>query len=552
MVIAIASTAVAASAEDHLVPLFPAASDSVRQGFVRIINHGEESGEVSIEAIDDEGGVHELTLSIDAGETLHFNSNDLEDVNADKGLSGTIASGQGDWRLDLTSDLDIEVLAYIRTQDGFLTAMHDLVPETDDGFRVATFNPGRNVNQVSRLRLINPGDADATVTVYGIDDTGKRFPENDEEGTSVVEISVPSGASRTFSAAELENGGADGLTGKLGSGTGKWQLDLSADQPIHAMSLLQSPTGHLTNLSTTPANDADAHVVPMFPPNTDGGPQGFVRVINRGDTAGEVTIASFDDDGTEYDTLTLAIEANETRHFNSKDLEVGSEAKGLAGTGSGVGDWRLELTSDLDIEVLAYVRTPDGFLTAMHDTAPTAENRHRVAVFNPGSNINQLSWLRILNPGTEAATVDITGIDDAGEYSDYLVGIEVPAGGSRSLDAEELEDAGLGDGRGKWQLIVESEQPIVAMSLLATPTGHLTNLSTAPGRGAEFPDTAEDVFAEVSVIQTPSQRSCKGVCIACHTEGGRSGHTRLVFVDDSDPGSPRQESGPVREPPGRR
>ena len=529
MVIAIATTAVAASAEDHLVPLFPAASDSVRQGFVRIINHGEESGEVSIEAIDDEGGVHELTLSIDAGETLHFNSNDLEDVNADKGLSGTIASGQGDWRLDLTSDLDIEVLAYIRTQDGFLTAMHDLVPETDDGFRVATFNPGRNVNQVSRLRLINPGDADATVTVYGIDDTGKRFPENDEEGTSVVEISVPSGASRTFSAAELENGGADGLTGKLGSGTGKWQLDLSADQPIHAMSLLQSPTGHLTNLSTTPANDADAHVVPMFPPNTDGGPQGFVRVINRGDTAGEVAIAAFDDDGTEYDTLTLAIEANETRHFNSKDLEVGSEAKGLAGTGSGVGDWRLELTSDLDIEVLAYVRTPDGFLTAMHDTAPTAENRHRVAVFNPGSNINQLSWLRILNPGTEAATVDITGIDDAGEYSDYLVGIEVPAGGSRSLDAEELEDAGLGDGRGKWQLIVESEQPIVAMSLLATPTGHLTNLSTAPG-GAVLPDTAEDVFAE-----SVSAPVVQGVCIECHTEGGRSGHTRLVFVDASDP-----------------
>ena len=529
MVIAIATTAVAASAEDHLVPLFPAASDSVRQGFVRVINHGEESGEVSIEAIDDEGGVHELTLSIDAGETLHFNSNDLEDVNADKGLSGTIASGQGDWRLDLTSDLDIEVLAYIRTQDGFLTAMHDLVPETDDGFRVATFNPGRNVNQVSRLRLINPGDADAIVTVYGIDDTGKRFPENDEEGTSVVEISVPSGASRTFSAAELENGGADGLTGKLGSGTGKWQLDLSADQPIHAMSLLQSPTGHLTNLSTTPANDADIHVVPMFPPNTDGGPQGFVRVINRGDTAGEVAIAAFDDDGTEYDTLTLAIEANETRHFNSKDLEVGSEAKGLAGTGSGVGDWRLELTSDLDIEVLAYVRTPDGFLTAMHDTAPTAENRHRVAVFNPGSNINQLSWLRILNPGTEAATVDITGIDDAGEYSDYLVGIEVPAGGSRSLDAEELEDAGLGDGRGKWQLIVESEQPIIAMSLLATPTGHLTNLSTAPG-GAVLPDTAEDVFAE-----SVSAPVVQGVCIGCHTEGGDSGHTRLVFVDASDP-----------------
>ena len=31
---------------------------------------------------------------------------------------------------------------------------------------------------------------------------------------------------------------------------------------------------------------------------------------------------------------------------------------------------------------------------------------------------------------------------------------------------------------------VTSEQPVIAMSLLSSPTGHLTNLSTAPGRGA--------------------------------------------------------------------
>ncbi|MYF29911.1 MAG: hypothetical protein F4029_04595 [Gammaproteobacteria bacterium] len=516
-----ASPAVSAGAQEHLVPLFPAASDTVRQGFVRVINHGDESGEVSIEAIDDDGNVHgPLALSIGAGETVHFNSDDLEEGNPGKGLTGYTGSGHGDWRLDVTSDLDIEVLAYIRTGDGFLTAMHDLVPQTDDGHRAATFNPGRNANQVSRLRLINPGDTDATVTVHGIDDTGTRSAD--------VQAIVPAGATRTYSAAQLENG-ADGLTDAMGSGSGKWQLLAASDAPIHAMSLLQSPTGHLTNLSTTPANDSATHVVPMFPPNVADGPQGFVRVINRGDASGEVTIAAFDDDGREYGAASLAIEANHTLHFNSKDLEEGHSGKGLTGTGQGEGDWRLELTSDLDIQVLAYVRTPDGFLTAMHDTAPTADNRHRVAVFNPGTNKNQLSWLRILNPSAAAASVDITGIDDAGEYSDYLVQIDVPPGGSRSLDAEELEDLGLGDGRGKWQLVVESEQSIIAMSLLATPTGHFTNLSTAPGRGAEFPDNAEDVFSE-SVSQTVVQENC----IGCHTEGGRSGHTRLVFVDSSN------------------
>ena len=536
LVFTVASTGAFANAEDHMVPLVPAASDTVRQGFVRVINHGEEDGEVSIEAIDDQGNAHELALSIEAGETVHFNSNDLEEVNSGKGLSGTIETGQGDWRLNMASELDIEVLAYIRTKDGFLTAMHDLVPETDEGYRVATFNPGRNANQVSRLRLINPGDAEATVTVYGIDDNGVRFPE---EEMPTVQVSVPAGTARTYSAKDLEDGDADGLTGKLGSGSGKWQLELSTDQPIHAMSLLQSPTGHLTNLSTTPEHDADTHAVPMFPPDIDGGPQGFVRVINRGDTAGEVVITAYDDDGGDYPTLTLDIEANQTLHFNSKDLEVGNEGKGLAGTGQGEGDWRLELASDLDIEVLAYVRTPDGFLTAMHDTTPSADTRHRVAVFNPGSNINQLSWLRILNPDTVEAAVEITGIDDAGEYSDYRVQIDVPAGGSRSVDAGELEDLGLGDGHGKWQLVVESEQPIIAMSLLATPTGHLTNLSTAPGRGAVFPDTAEDVFTEEisAIVQTATNQNApeRAYCIECHVEGGRSAHTRLVFVNDSDP-----------------
>ena len=85
--------------------------------------------------------------------------------------------------------------------------------------------------------------------------------------------------------------------------------------------------------------------------------------------------------------MTLDIEADETVHFNSADLEDGNAAKGLAvGTGSGAGDWWLALSSDLDIEVLSYIRTPgDGFLTSMHDVVPADENGdYRVAIFNPG------------------------------------------------------------------------------------------------------------------------------------------------------------------------
>ena len=469
-----------------LVALVPRASDPMREGFVRVINHAAEAGEVSIEAIDDTGvRLGPVTLSIEAGETVHFNSGDLEDGNAAKGLPEGVGSGAGDWRLILDSDLNFDVLSYIRTDDGFLTAMHDTVPIRDGAYRVAIFNPGSNANQVSRLRLINPGDAAAEVTVTGVDDRGAT------PGTSVM-FEVPAGESLTLAASDLEAGA--GVGGALGDGTGKWRLRVTSDEPIVAMSLLSSPTGHLTNLSTvprTPEDEDDVHVVPLFPSASDPlGRQGFVRVVNRSGKAGEVMIAAHDDSEIAYDDVTLTIGAGATVHFNSNDLELGNAAKGLSGsTGAGVGDWRLVLSSELDIQVLAYIRTSDGFLTSMHDVAPGLEGVHRIVIFNPGSNPNQVSGLRLVNPGSEDAEVTIAGVDDAGASPGSAVVLTVPAGGSRTIRAAEVESGGeglsgaLGDGVGKWRLRVASEEPIVVMSLLSSPTGHLTNLSTAPRGG---------------------------------------------------------------------
>ena len=466
--------------KDHYVLMFPAAADPALQGFARVINHSAQAGTIEIEAIDDQGMMFgPVTLDIDANETVHFNSDDLENGNSAKGLSTGTGPGEGDWRLRLSSDLDIEALAYIRTPaDGFLTSMHDLVPEGEDGrHRVAIFNPGSNLDQVSRLRLINPGDATATVTITGIDDAGAS-PGGE------VQVSIPAMASTTLDATELESvGNADGL----GDGTGKWQLFADSDTPIQVMNLMAlGQTGHLTNLSTAPGNaDATGHTVPMFPAASDAlGRQGFVRVINHSAEAGEVSIDAFDDTDRDYPTSTLTLAGNETKHFNSNDLEMGNDDKGLAGgTGAGEGDWRLVLSSDLDIEVLAYIRTTtDGFLTAMHDIVPREDDRYRVPTFNPGSNTDQVSRLRLVNAGDAAAEVTIRGIDDRGEPSAGTVSATVAPGTSETLTAEQLEADGLGDGTGKWQLIVESDQPVIVMSLLSSPTGHLTNLSTAPAR----------------------------------------------------------------------
>ena len=513
----------------HLVPLFTRASDPLRQGFVRVVNRSDEAGEVSVLAVDDGGNrFGPVTLAVGAGATVHFDSRDLENGNAGKGLSGGVgAPGEGDWRLELESPLDFEAHAYL-ARDGFLTTMHDLAAEAGGTRRVPIFNPGSNERQESLLRLVNDGDADVEAVVRGVDDHG-RSPGGE------VRVAVPAGASRTLSAAQLESGAGPGVVaGALGDGAGRWHLAVTADGPVRAMSLLDSPTGTMTNLSTTPPRPDAAggvHRVPLFPLASDPFRQGFVRVVNRSDEAGEVSVRPSDDSGWDYEPVTLAIGAGRTVHFNSDDLEQGNAAKGLsAGVGAGQGDWRLALSSELDIEVLAYIRTGDGFLTSMHDLVPTSGDEHLVATFNPGSNERQESLLRLVNDGDAAARVTISGVDDRGAPGRSAVSATVPAGRSLTLSAAQLESGegdgivggALGDGAGKWRLAVASDRPVEAMSLLRSPTGHLTNLSTAPN-SARGETAAEFFAARVSPV-------VQAKCVNCHVEGGVSGNTRLVFV----------------------
>ena len=237
------------------------------------------------------------------------------------------------------------------------------------------------------------------------------------------------------------------------------------------------------------------HTLPYLPSASDAlGRTGVARVINHSDEAGEVRIDGFDDEGQSYGPVTLSIDGGQAVHFHSEHLESGTEERALSGAlGPGEGAWRLELSSELDIEVLSYVITADGLLTAMHDTVPSEGGRHRVAIFNPGSNTNRMSHLRLVNPGEEAAEVSIAGVDDRGESPGSEVTTTIPAGASRTYTAADLESGGeglegaLGDGEGKWRLTVESAQPLVVMSLLSDPMGHLSNLSTTPGREPQGP-----------------------------------------------------------------
>lgn len=226
-------------------------------GFVRIINHSDQPAEVGITAVDDTGMRRELPspLELPAWEAILFNSRELENGNAAKGIIDGVGDGAGNWYLEVVpSRPEVEVLSYVRTSDGFLGSLHTQVPSYGRTHRVATFNPGSNRDRKSKLRLIHPrcpqfeilGCEAANVTIHGVDDEGTRSPD--------VQLQIAPGAVREVTAAELEGLEQDPdpnqrVVGSLGDGERKWQLFITADRPIHVMSLLERAAGHLTNLS---------------------------------------------------------------------------------------------------------------------------------------------------------------------------------------------------------------------------------------------------------------------------------------------------------------
>ena len=312
------------------VPLFTQSTATGSVGHVRVINHATEAGTVRIVAHDDSGLRHgPVMLDIGAGETVHFDAGDLEEGNAEKGFRAGIGTGMGAWRLELTSSLDIEVLSYGRTQEGLVSGMQDVVPQSGSGYRIALFNPASSGGQVSRLRLINPGAAAAAVTIEGIDDDGAS-------PGGAVRLSLPARASRMVTAEELETGDGEGLSGALGDGAGRWRLVVTADRPIEVMNLLaSSSSGAMTNLSSGPVAAVDGgdgaatiHAVGLFPSASGADLEGVLRIVNRTRQSGSVSIEAIDDTGTSYGPVTLRIDTLESLVINSDDLEEGNAGKG--------------------------------------------------------------------------------------------------------------------------------------------------------------------------------------------------------------------------------
>ena len=464
----------------------PSSSDPNRQGFVRVLNHSDETGVATLTAIDDAGRTYEpLSLKLEPRHALDINVDDLESGNRGKGLTGATGMGTGDWRFEIDSKtLDVEALAYVIKDNGFVSGMNAVATLKDGAVEIPFFNPGSNVDQVSLLRLVNPLDKEAEATLTGVDDSG-------ESPGAPVQLTLAAGAACTVDASQLESGTglACGLSQDgIGDGNGNWRLTVASASPLVAMNLLTDVQGYLTNLTSTAMPDTDdMWHVHLFPTADDKhGRQGVVRIINRSTEEGGIGISAFDDTDTEYEELSLNVGESDVVHFVSDDLELGNDDKDLTGsTGSGMGTWRLTLSSEtIKLDANAYVRTSNGFITAMNATVPQAHGVSQVAFFN-SSDHDGVSVLRLVNGSTNDAAVAIDGTDDLGLRPGNTVRVMVPATDTVELTAAQLESGeadaitsgALSDGTGRWRLRVDGV--VTVLSLLSSPSGHLTNLSNA-------------------------------------------------------------------------
>ena len=131
--------------------------------------------------------------------------------------------------------------------------------------------------------------------------------------------------------------------------------------------------------SNIQAQDEPTRVVPLFPSSNDTY-SGALRIINHSKEAGDIAIVGFDEEGTEYGPATLSIGSQVSQLIYTDEIEDGTETL-TNGLGRGVGSWRLELTTPLNIEATAYAVTQDGLLSGLQETVQGENGCWRIPTF---------------------------------------------------------------------------------------------------------------------------------------------------------------------------
>lgn len=522
------------------VPLVYAGSESQYQSLVRISNRSEFSGTIQVVAIDDIGQRKQpITLELDRFQTIQLSASELEQGSRTLGIDQGIGVGVGNWRLEITSGLAMDANSYVRTRDDLLVSMHDTVPMRDGRHHILTFFPLSDPKRVSTLRLINPNDTLAEVLVTSFDDQGNK------NGSASLRLAP--GASTFIGSEELEVEN-EIVRGALDPTDSIRQLWIDSDSPIQVMNLVESSSGHTTNISSVIEATRSEFTWIAIPSSLleNEMRRGFIRFVNLSEKSGFINLTAQDGGPTNYPNIQIPIDGNAAVHLRASDIEKGNPDLGIQqGIGFGAEELRVNVDSDVDFVFTSLSETDDGFIVPTHDFSLDEVPAYSIEIFG-GQTSSQLgNTLKLFNPTQDVVRVEVVKINNRRGIHSEVFRLELMPGQLHSLTLEDLAsrasgyDVILSGELEAWRLQLSSDREILLQNVVTGLDGRVANLSPTPisqtqssnSTNTSDADNATDYFNNNIYSQILQAR-----CMNCHVEGGRSGHTRLVFTitDNTD------------------
>lgn len=464
------------------VPFFTEDGASAFVTSVRIANRSNSAGTVSFASVDSNGVVLDSSaqLSLGARESVVLAAADLAQGNSDLGLTGSIPTSSGFWKLQLDTSLDLGVFALASSGSGQVSDVSNSANTRPSPQTINFFQPVVSNGAVGFLALHNTQTTDASITLSATDDTGAAAPGGD--------ISITLGAEESFyfSSSDLENGVA-AATGAFGDGSGFWHITVASSDSVDVQHFLWAGgDASVSEVNHTLTAKGPTYDVPFF---TEDGASAFVtslRIANRDDTPGRVVFAVTDSTGLDLENVAdLALAPKQAVVLTAADFEAGNADKGLTGTiPTSSGFWKLRLITSLDLGVYALASSGTGQVSDVANAARLAGSQFAPAL---GAFSCKPTTAKALRPN---GPTDFTYTN---QFSDRLMleSIADDVLARIDLNGDGLDDLIMG---GKNSSIAEKE-PIIALQ--SNGDGTLTDISSTVLLGTpEAADTRGAIQAD--------------------------------------------------------
>ncbi|NKB43079.1 MAG: hypothetical protein GKS03_02255 [Alphaproteobacteria bacterium] len=334
---------------------------------LRVANRSSSAGTVSFATVDSNGNTLDSSaqLSLNALEAVVLTAADLENGNAALGLSGSIPTSSGFWKLRLNSSLDLGVVALASSGSGQVSDVSNTLSASPVPEVVNFFQPDDGSGTIGYLGLHNRATTSETVTLSATDDAGAPAPGGD------ITITLGAEESFYFGSPDLEDG-VTAANGAFGDGEGFWHITAVSTGALDVQHLLWAGgDASVSEVNHGVAVKGGTYDVPFF---TEDGASAFVtslRVANRDDTTGRVVFAVTDSNGVDLENVAdLSLDPLEAVVLTAADFEMGNASKGLSGTlPKSSGFWKLRLISDLDLGVFALASSGSGQVSDVSNAA---------------------------------------------------------------------------------------------------------------------------------------------------------------------------------------